>query len=105
LPHSKQLPAIQPSYKEEEISKWDGKGLPILTETGVARDQLITWAKDPVKITSGFDVLCVYGYIKYSDAFGNQRETWYCYRWVHEIERLQVSGFIAGGPEPYNRAT
>jgi hypothetical protein len=105
LPHGEQLPAIQPPYGEKEISKWEGKGLPVLPGTDVLKNHLGTWANDPVKITRGFDVLWVYGYIKYGDAFGFVRETWYCYRWVHEIERYQVSGFIAGGPESYNHAT
>jgi hypothetical protein len=105
LPHGEELPTIQPPYGEKEIFKWDGKGLPLLPGADVHKNHLGTWANDPVKITSGFDVLWIYGYIKYSDAFEFVRETWYCYRWVHEIERYQASGFIAGGPESYNRAT
>lgn len=105
LPHGEELPTIQPPYGEKEIFKWDGKGLPLLPGADVRKNHLGTWANDPVKITRGFDVLWIYGYIKYSDAFGSVRETWYCYRWVHEIERYQTSGFVAGGPESYNRAT
>ena len=105
LPRSEKLPFIQPLYKGKEISRWGGKGLPVLPGADVRKNHLGTWASDPVKITRGFDVLWVYGYIKYADAFGFARETWYCYRWVHEIERYQASGFIAGGPESYNRAT
>ena len=105
LPHGEQLPIIQPPYGEKEISKWDGKGLPLLPNADVRKDHLGVWANDPVKITRSFDVLWVYGYIKYGNAFGFVRETWYCYRWVPEIERWQVSGFIAGGPESYNYAT
>jgi hypothetical protein len=105
LPSSEQLPPVQPPYESEEVIKWKGKGLPILKGVDVTRDNLITWANDPVQIARGFDVFWVYGYIKYGDAFGNPIETWYCYRWVHEIENYQVSGFIAGGPESYNRAT
>ena len=105
LPHGETLPTIQPPYAEKEISKWDGKGLPLLPGADVRKNHLGTWANDPVKITRGSDVLWVYGYIKYGDAFGFVRETWYCFRWIHEIERYQASGFIAGGPESYNRAT
>jgi hypothetical protein len=105
LPHGEELPAVQAPYGEKEIFKWDGKGLPLLPGADVHKNLLGTWANDPVKITRGFDVLWIYGYIRYSDAFENIRETWYCYRWVHEIERYQASGFIAGGPESYNRAT
>lgn len=105
LPHGENLPAFPPPFGEKEIFKWEGKGLPLLPGADVHKSHLGTWAVDPVKITHGFDVLWVYGYIKYGDAFGFVRETWYCYRWVHEIERYQVSGFIAGGPESYNHAT
>jgi hypothetical protein len=105
LPHGETLPTIQPPFEEKEISKWEDKGLPLLPGADVRKNHLGTWANDPVKIKRGFDVLWVYGYIKYSDAFGSVRETWYCYRWVHEIERYQASEFIAGGPESYNRAT
>ena len=52
----------------------------------VHKNHLGTWANDSVKITRGFDVLWVYGYIKYSDAFGFVRETWYCYRRVHQLK-------------------
>lgn len=105
LPHRESLPALQLPYEEKEIHKWSGKGLPLLPGADVYKPHLGTWANDPVKITRGYDALWVYGYIKYADAFGFARETWYCYRWVHEIERYQSSGFIAGGPESYNRAT
>jgi hypothetical protein len=105
LPQGEDLPAIQPPFKDKEISKWSGKGLPLLPEADFRKHHLGTWANDPVKIARGFDVLWVYGYIKYGDAFGFVRETKYCYRWVHEIERYQAPGFIASGPESYNHAT
>jgi hypothetical protein len=105
LPYGEKLPTVQPPYREKEISKWEGKGLPLLPGAAVHKNHVGTWANDPVKITRGFDVLWVYGYIKYGDAFGFVRETWYCYRWIQEIERYQASGFIAGGPESYNHAT
>jgi hypothetical protein len=75
LPHGEQLPIIQPPYGEKEISKWDGKGLPLLPNADVRKDHLGVWANDPVKITRSFDVLWVYGYIKYGNAFGFVRET------------------------------
>jgi hypothetical protein len=105
LPQGEALPGIPPPYKDKEISKWGGKGLPLLPGADFRKNHLGTWASDPVKIKRGFDVLWVYGYIKYGDAFGSIQETRYCYRWVHEIERYQASGFIAGGPESYNHAT
>jgi len=105
LPHGESLPVNQPPYEEKEIFKWAGKGLPLLPGADVQKNHLGTWANDPVKITRGYDVLWVYGFIKYADAFEVVRETWFCYRWVHEIERWQTSGFIAGGPESYNKAT
>ena len=76
LPHGEELPTIQPPYGEKEIFKWDGKALPLLPGADVHKNHLGTWANDPVKITSGFDVLWIYGYIKYSDALEFVRETW-----------------------------
>jgi hypothetical protein len=105
LPHGETLPINQPPYEEKEISKWDGNGLPLLPEADVRKNHVGTWANDPVRISRGFDVLWVCGYIKYDDAFTIARETWYCYRWAPEIKGHQVSGFFADGPESYNRAT
>ena len=105
LPSKEQLPAVHPEYEEREIFKWEGGGLPLLPQDNIHKNHVNTWAKEPVLITRGFDVLWVYGYIKYGDAFGENRETWFCYRWVEEIEGWQKSGFIKGGPESYNRAT
>lgn len=105
LHSNEHLPDVHPEYEEREIFKWEGEGLPLLPQDNILENHVNTWAKEPVVITRGFDVLWVYGYIKYRDAFGKNRETWFCYRWVHEIEGWQTSGFIAGGPDSYNRAT
>lgn len=105
LSSKEKLPEVPPEYEEREIFKWGGKGLPLLPQDFILKNHVNTWAKEPVLIDRGSDILWIYGYIKYRDAFGENRETWFCHRWVPEIEGWQKSGFISGGPESYNRAT
>ncbi len=105
LSYKDSLPEKHLPFEEKAISKWKGKGLPLQPNDHEHRGFQGTWAQDPVKIGRGADVLWVYGYIKYRDAFGVSRETWFCRRYVQEIEKYQKSGFIAGGPAGYNHAT
>ncbi|MGB6130727.1 MAG: hypothetical protein WBG54_03020 [Acidobacteriaceae bacterium] len=105
LPSKERLPEVPSEYEEREIFKWEGKGMPLLPQDFILKNHVNTWAKEPVLIDRGFDILWIYGYIKYRDAFGENRETWFCHRWVPEIEGWQKSGFISDGPESYNHAT
>jgi hypothetical protein len=51
--------------------------------------------------------LRVYGYVKYRDVFGNERESRFCEKFVWPLETRRASGFrrLLGIPEAYTRHT
>jgi len=66
------------------------------------------------ELKRGTLVMCGYGYVKYTDAFGKDRETKLCY--VYDFAyggvlrspdgfALNPAGFVPGGPPHYNDAT
>lgn len=67
-----------------------------------------------VKLRDGEEVVCAYGFIKYKDAFGKERETRTCYvydfTWGGVIvdlngKEIHPQGFYIGGPPEYNKET
>jgi hypothetical protein len=65
-------------------------------------------------LNEGKTILCAYGFIKYTDAFGRWRETRICF--VYYIpsggvirspdgREINPEGFRIGGPDAYNKAT
>jgi hypothetical protein len=103
------LPAIQPPYGPENVERWEDKGLPLQPGADIVRNNYSTITICPEKIHTGQDELWIYGYIKYRDAFGVDRETWYCFLWDNNcsksIEEDRLSCYMQRGPASYNRAT
>ena len=109
MPHNESLPAIAGPYEdrgvEKGILKWEGDGLPLQPNADILKSFLGTWCKDAGKLQSGSDVLWVYGYVIYRDAFKQQRETYYCVRWNSGVGTNHGPSWDIGGPTAYNRAT
>jgi hypothetical protein len=107
-PRGTLLPAVQPPYEPQYVEKWDGDGLPLQPGADMVR-HLIIITSCPEKIHIGQDDLWIYGYIKYRDAFGVDRETRYCFLWDNNcskfIEEDRPSCYMPRGPASYNRAT
>jgi len=64
------------------------------------QNHLGTWAKDPVKITRGFDVLWVYGYIKYGDAFGFVRRLGIAIGGFTRLKGIKLPALLQVGRSP-----
>jgi len=105
---SEKLPAIQLPYEEANIERWEGNGLPLQPGADIVRSNFSVIGRGTEKIHSGEEFLWIYGYIKYRDAFGENRETWYCFLWDNNcsisIEEDRPSCYMQRGPASYNRA-
>jgi hypothetical protein len=109
LPRDRPLPDVPGPYEDfgvvKAIEKWGGEGLPLQPNADIIKPSLGAWCKDAGKLQRGFDVLWVYGYVIYRDAFQKRRETHYCVRWNSGAATDHGSSWDQGGPLGYNRAT
>jgi hypothetical protein len=108
LPRDQSLPDPPVPYIPNNVSEWPGEGISLQPEDFVLRHNWSTIARDLQKLIHGEDWLWVYGYINYRDAFGNKRETMYCFLWdcTHNIPGVsKETHFLVDGPASYIRAT
>jgi len=113
-PPAPDLPEI-PNYEKATTTRDMPRGmvLPPEGQFQLCASRFIT-AAEKFALNTDETVLCVYGFIKYKDAFEKERETRSCY--VYYIPRggvittpdgiaLNPEGFRIGGPDEYNKAT
>ncbi len=92
-----------PIYPTPE--KWEGDGVPLApNEVLPIFLRGIEFDRTPREMFLHGKVVWVWGYVKYRDAFENDRETRYCYS--YEIaSTLEMIAYYLVGPTAYNRTT
>jgi hypothetical protein len=107
LPREQELPDTRLPWDKFNVEVWE-QGVPLQPGDFLLKQNLNTLAPDVQRLHQGRDWLWVYGEIKYRDAFGNERETCYCFIWdcVHDIPGIgRETHFLVKGPDSYIRAT
>ena len=115
LPREPDLPEAPDYSKAEAFVRFPEGGMMYAPENAIQlRSDRYLAPKEYNDLNDGKTILCAYGFIKYTDAFGGKRETRACY--VYHVPRggilkspdgtvLDPEGFQVGGPSAYNKAT
>jgi hypothetical protein len=98
---------VDPVYPMPE--KWDGNGVPLApNEVLPIFLRSIEFDRSPREMFFHGKVFWIWGYIKYRDVFGNDRETRYCYSYemVKASENtFEMIAYYLVGPAAYNGTT
>jgi hypothetical protein len=100
------LPETPGDYKNEDYTKWAGRGLLVVPNNTISRLGTLAAPQTAYsQIMDGTCVVWVHGFVRYRDIFVNrQRESRYCFRWDPKRGNGE-SSFSMEGPEAYNNAT